>query len=161
MKLPFGKAEILGPREHRLFVFPYRVEGALSGLVPVSQIPGVFYSVSLSPSGQVRLQCYNSRDEAIRFTPKTAIAALIVQADVTVEIVEEGGHLCANTSEEAIPGLPSLRRQYSDVFSRSSSTDQEKLSALTVRANEIHWKVPVKRIPRSNRGIEYSEGELS
>ena len=58
MKLPFGKAEIIGPHEHRLFVLPYRVEGALSGLVPVSQIPGVFYSVSLSPSGQVRLQCH-------------------------------------------------------------------------------------------------------
>ena len=161
LKLPFGKAEIIGPHEHRLFVLPYRVEGALSGLVPVSQIPGVFYSVSLSPSGQVRLQCYNSRDEAIRFTPRTAIAALIVQADVTVEIEEEGEHLCANTSKEVIPGLPSLRRQYPDVFSRSSNTNQEKLSVLTVRAKEIHWKVPMEQIPRSNRGIEYSVGELS
>ena len=151
---------IVGPGQRCQIVLPYRISGCgISGLIPVSQIRGIFYTVSLSKENQARLQVYNSLNRAYHFGPKACVAAVLHSRDVQILFGEEAK--CEHVEKMEFMDVDSLCRRYPQVFNSESPVDEEKTRALIVRASELQWRVPMNQIPRSNSGVRYNSGELS
>jgi len=165
LSLPFGKSEVVGPGQSRQFVLPYSItEEGYYGVIPISMVRGIFYSVALTRGGRVRVVCFNASGQAQWFGPQSAVAAALLYPGAQVVLRSEEdqeARVCAqgrSWSQE----MSWLFRRFPQTLSQDEAPfDEGRTRIFLVGAGEIEWRVPVSQIPRLNRGVQYQSGELS
>ena len=170
--LPLGRSTVMGPKETKILVLPFNVVGdGIQGVLPVLQVRNLLASVSLSNEGTVRVQIYNSADEAKLLSPKLKAAAIIKTPESRFDISEpeatreeDGSPATSPVSASAHTKKADLDhwvQKYPAVFSKGIFGAGKTIARLKICHNEIEWLKDVADIPRCNRGARYETGDVS
>ena len=164
----------MGPKETKILVLPFSVVGdGIQGVLPVLQVRNLLASVALSNEGTVRVQVYNSADEAKLLSPKLKAAAIIKTRGSRFNInkpeashEEKGGPsrdlVSASTTTHAEKAdLNHWVQKYPVVFSQRMFSVGKPITRLKICHKEIEWLRDVADIPSCSRGVRYVTGDVS
>ena len=172
--LPLSRSAVVGPKATKLLVLPVKIGGdGIQGLVPVLQVRDLLTSVCLSGEGTVRIQLYNSSDEAKILSPRLRVAAVIRAPDSRFVIDRpealDPESLSAKVNHTSVAdqapagacGAEYWENKYLVVFSRGEFGVGSPMVKLTICHREIEWLKDAKEIPLCNRGRQYETGDVS
>lgn len=159
--IPVGVPVVLGPKEHGMVIFAFRVqETGIQAVVNVCQMPSILVRVSLRQSRDLGIQIFNSNEESKIISEKVAMAGVMVYPDSTVEWDK------TNVEELSMEvnriGMEEWECKFFGLFEgKVKYGDSNFLKSLTVCHKDIDWKVSPKSIPKANTRVTYNVGEVT
>ena len=152
-----GRAFFLPPKEWTRMYLPYRVitEGGVTITVAL-QRAGLLAGLSVTRSGQLRLNVWNATDEVIHLTPRTAMVNVFAE-DIQIRFF--GRKLrCASVTPEIESFAARLQQKVMTMFPKvgdlSSHPVNAQMAKLKVTPSEVVWKSPPERGVRTQYGIQ-------
>ena len=153
-----GKAFFIPPKTWKRLYLPYKIfiEGGVTVALAL-QKEGIIAGLSLTKGGQLRVNAYNTTEEVVYLTPRTAMVNVWAGQ---LEIKYQGRDpkvLCLSKEKMWDFGeklREEIMQKYPNVGNFSTHPINEKLAKLGVRSNEVKWINPHDRGVRTRYKVE-------